>query len=297
MSEQAMAPIAAPASETPVTEAPQGTEIHTQKAPEAPKPIDYHEVKVNGAIKRFTIDELKAKATLGEAAREKFEQAAKMSKDYGSLKEKLRTNFLEAIQDKDLGLTKDQIRTQFEKWYHENYIEPEMLNEDQRRARELERRVKQYEDEKAKQDEEFKLREQQTLETHATQEVQQQIIEAIEKANLPRTQESARKIAYFMKQNLKYNFDAPMEVIVQQVKDSDRQALQAQIQNAPVEYIIEMFGKDIINKLRKHDLKQLEAKFNKSSDAPKQQQTKSRSEEPKRMSDVDSYFRKMRQGK
>lgn len=289
------APVSAPTAQEPeVNVANSGEKVPELNA--TPKAPEYHEIKVNKGIRKYTLDELKAKATLGEAAHEKFEQAAKMSKDYGSLKDKLRNNFIETLMDKDLGLSKDQIRGQFEKWYHENYIEPEMLNEDQRKSKELERRLKQYEDEKSQQAEEHRVREEQTLEQHATQEVQQQIIQAIDKSGLPKTYESARKIAYWMRQNYKNGFDAPMEVVVQQVKDSDRQALQSQIANAPIEYIIELFGKELVNKIRKHDLEKLKSKF-----APQEQASKpyvkKESKEPTRPKDVENYLRDLRRSK
>jgi len=269
------------------------TQDHAKKVPQEP---EYYELKVNGAVKRYTKEQLLAKASLGEAANERFEQAARLRQQYEAEQKEMAQDFIKVLEKR--GLSKEQIRTRMEQWYHENFIEPEMLTEEQRKTRELERRLKQYEEEKARQEQEFKLKEEQVVQQHAAKEVQTQIIQAMEKSGLPKTRETARKIAYWMRHNLQYGFDAPMEVIIQQVKDSDRETLQTQIKDAPIEYILELFGDDLTNKLRQYDVAKHQQKFQQPG-VDKSQPTKTRvkRDEPKTMRDVDRYFAELRRTK
>ena len=57
-------------------------------------------------------------------------------------------------------------------------------------------------------------------------------------------------------------WDAPMEMIISQVKKERLESIRDEVSNSNAEQIIDMFGEDLINKIRQHDLKQLRDRRN-----------------------------------
>lgn len=234
-----------------------GSQTQSQTSQSAP---EYFELKVNGKTMRMTREEVLANAQLGLGAHSKFEEAAKMRRDFEALKN-------EALKKEDpraavkalmqLGLSKEQIRQSMEQWYHEEFIEPETLNEDQRARKEAERRLKEYEARELEQ----KQREQQQQEEQMTAKqreyFERKIIDTLESSKLPKNPETAKRIAFYMREALKNGWDAPAEVIAAQVRKEQRDIFSQTFSNANVEEVINLVGEDFINKLRAYDLKQL----------------------------------------
>jgi len=243
---QESSPPKAPASQS---QAPQ-----TQASPE------YFELKVNGKAMKLTKDEVIARAQMSDAADSKFSEAAKIRKQVERIINTAKSNPIEALMDPQLGLTKDQIREAFEKWYTQEFIEPETLTPDQKRAKEMERELERYKNQEKEMREKMEREEQDKLTTQQREYLQQQIIDALEKSGLPKTKFFAQRMAFYMRENLLKGWEAPIELIASQVK-KERQAMMADLtENADVESLVSMFGEGIINKIRQHDLKQLREK-------------------------------------
>lgn len=276
----------------------------TQQPAAAAAPSELFEVKVNGRVTKMTREELIGHAQMSQAAQERFQEASRIKKQVDSLIQTAKSNPIEALMNPELGLSKDQIRDAFEKWYAKEYIEPETLSPQElqyKRAMEENQRYKQ-------QEQEFQAKQQQeALEkmTVAQRDViQQQIIDAMDKSGLPKTPFYAQRMAFYMLQNARNHFDAPVEMIVSQVKREERDRLQGITKDAPVEYLIETLGEDVINKIRKWDLERLRAKRNfqpaqGSYQEARSSQTQTSYQERPRMSsrDVDQRLRDIRLGK
>ncbi len=222
-----------------------------------PSSTDIFEVKVNGKTVKMTRQEVIDHASMSHAANDKFNEAKKTRSEVDRIIKSAKSNPIEALMDPALGLTKDQIRDAFEKWYAKEYIEPETLTADQKRIREQEERLSKYE----QQDKEKKEREEKEQEdklTHHQREfLQGQIIEALEKSNLPKTKETVRKIAFYMRQNLANGWEAPMEMIIRQVKNDRQGSFRDEIENCSIEQAVELLGEGFMNKVRSHDLQKL----------------------------------------
>lgn len=259
------------------------------------KADELYEVKVNGQLKKYTLDQLRSKAGLSDAAMEKFEKASEMSKKSEAFKDSLKKDFLTALMDPELGLTKDQIRSRFESWYKENFIDPETMTDEQKELRDL----KKYKEQKAKEEEERaekeRLANEEQLESHAREQLQKDIIQALDTSGLPKSRFTVSRMAYWMRQNLSKGFDAPTEVIIQQVKDERAQIVSDLISNSTAEQIVETLGEELINKLRKYDVERLKKRF----EAPETTEDKpvGKRGERKTMADVDAYFNSLRRSK
>lgn len=230
------------------------------KAKPAPKAAaELFELKVNGKTVKMTKEELIQHASMGHAADQRFKEAAQMRKQAEAVIGKLRDpkSVISALQDPALGLSKDQIREQFEEWYAREFIEPESLTPEQKKLREAEAKLKKYEeDEKARAEEKLK-NEQEAMTTQAREQLQGQIIEALETSGLPKTNFTIRRLAYWMQRNQANGFDAPIDVVVGQVRNEINSSLRDLVEASDGEVLIKILGDGVIQKLRKYDLEQL----------------------------------------
>ena len=215
------------------------------------------EVKINGRIQKMTRQQVLDSASMATTAHQKFNEAAKMRKEYDALKGKLQGSPIEALMES--GLTREQIRDQMEKWYTQEFIEPEKLSADQRRIKELEREMQKREKDLEVVRQQKERDELERATNAAREEIQNQIIETMESSGLPKTKFNIARIAFYMAQNRKQGWDAPMSAIIQQVKNERTGMLSDLSSKASVEQLIEMMP-DIISKIRKYDLEQLRAK-------------------------------------
>lgn len=305
MAEQVTAPITAPVVApaqaipgTPSAPPKAGTELHVDKGdvkPKAPEPR-YIEHKVNGKVKRYTEAELLTKAGLVDGAYEKFESASQKEKKQAEWKKSAQKDFMSALMDPELGLTKDQIRTRFEGWYKENYIDPETLTPEQRELSELRKEREENNKKSKEREDEEKTKNELHAQSLVREEMQKQIISCIESSGLPKTRFVAGRMAYWQKQNLSKNYDAPNDVIVQQVREERHSIVRQDIEAMTPDQVVETFGEEIIKKLRQFDLGRLEKRFNQKTNNPVI--SRERGEDGKKtMADVDNYLNNLRRSK
>lgn len=305
---EAAAPAAAPSSSAAAT-TPSATESVGSEAPAAaaapaapetkPAPPKHWELKVNGKTKKFTEEELISRASLAEAAQERFSEAAKMRRQAEAVIGRIRDpkNVISALQDPALGLSKDQIREAFEEWYSKEFIEPESLTPDQKKVREAEAKIKKYEEaEKAREAETLKTQ-QDAMTTQARERVQTQILEALESGKLPKTNFTIRRLAYWMQRNHANGFDAPTSVLISQVRNEATSSLRELVDASDGEVMIQLLGENIIQKLRKYDLEQLRKSRGQpssvASEATPGSATPPQSERPPTSAEVNQRIRQL----
>jgi len=301
---QGAAPAAVPGvpGQTAATGQPATQQTGSTGAPQVDAkalPPELFEVKVNGQIRKYTLDELRSKAILADGAHEKFQKASQTEKKFADWKQKAQTDAMSALMDPELGLSKDQIRTRFESWYKENFIDPEMMTKEQREAAQWKKEAEQYKKEKSQREEQEKTSAQEHLDSQTRQSVQEEIVSILDTSGLPKTRFTANRVAFWMKQNIKNGYDAPPEVIVQQVKDERNSIVASLTSTATPQQLVEMLGDELIKKLRTFDMEKLKARFQPatqsgslSPNSGNAKPTGSRS-----MRDVDKYFNELRRTK
>lgn len=310
MSEQAAAPSqSAPStpSESSNVGSQQGS-VGTSNVGSQSKPStsDLFEITVNGKPKTVTREEAISYAQKGYAAHETWEQASKTHKEVTQIRNQVekiistaKSNPIEALLDPALGLSKDQIREAFEKWYTQEYIEPETLSPDQRKLREAEMRLKKYEETEAQKKKQEEDEQQAQLTNQQRDYLSNKIIEAIESSGLPKTKFFAQRMAFYMRQNLLNGWEAPIDMVVSQVKKEYREGMGNISKDSTAQQLIEMFGEDVINKIRKHDLEQLRSRRQNPSiqSGGSNNPLAPTSDEPVSYSEVNRRLREMREGK
>lgn len=289
-------------AQTPSQNPPATAGSQSREAPAGASPSstpEYFDVTVNGKPVKMTRQEVIDHASKSHAADSKFKEAAQVRKQVDHIIKTAKENPIQALMDPALGLTRDQIRDAFEKWYASEYIEPETLSEDQRALKEAQTKLKKYEEQekKAKADQERDASEK--LTAHQREHLQNSIIEAIDESGLPKTKFIAQRMAFYMRQNLVNGWDAPMSLIVSQVKKERQDLMSDLTESAAPEQLISMLGDGVVKKIREHDLKQLRARRQGVSQTggAGTGAMPSSSTEKVYMSDVNKKLRDMRQGK
>lgn len=229
------------------------------ETPKAQAP-ELFEIKVNGKTQRLTRDELIARAQLSESATSRFEEAAQARKQVEKIISTARSNPIEALMDPALGLSKDQIRDAFEKWYAQEYIDPETLTPEQLRLRDAEAKLKAYETAESESKAKKEAEEQEQLTARETENLQKTIVEAMESSGLPKTKFFVSRMAFYMRQNLLNGWEAPTSVIVAQVRKERQEIMSDLTESSDPETLIALLGDGVVNKIRQHDLKKLREK-------------------------------------
>ncbi len=231
--------------------APQTQSSGTQSAPEM------FEVKVNGRTVKMSRQEVLEHASLSHAANQKFDEASKMRKEFEESKSKYSKDPVKAFLDFAKDLPPAEKRKALEEFYMREYIEPENMTAEQKKLKAYELKVQEYEArekekaEKEEADKSSKLVEQQR------DYLQNQIIEALETSNLPKSKDTVKRIAFYMRQNLMNGWDAPMDMIIRQVKNERQSSIRDEIQTSSAEQILELLGDEVVNKIRRYDLQKL----------------------------------------
>lgn len=256
------------------------------------------EIKSNGRVVKMTRREVIDHASMSYAATAKFQEAAQTRKQVDKIINTAKTSPIEALMDPSLGLTKDQIRDAFEKWYKKEYIDPETLSPQEREfnsmKEELERRRREDQDRDVR-----TKQEKEQLETaQYRQEYERQIVEALEKSDLPKTKYIASRVAFYLRQNNQNGWDAPMSLIVSQVKREQQQLMTGQLSGIDGDGLIGLLGEDIVNKIRQADLRRLRSKrYEGHQQSNAASYSSSSTDERISYSDVNKRLREMRQGK
>jgi hypothetical protein len=245
-----------PSSEGKQNSQPNG-KMPTPEAPQNKAP-ELYEVTVNGKVEKMSLQELKNHASMAHAAHQRFEEAAKMRKQYEEFDAISQKDMIQALKAK--GFSNRQIQDQFEKWYMAEVIEPEKLTPDQRKLKEYELKLKKYQDEEQEKLAKVQQEEADRLTAMQKEYLQGQIIEALEKSGLPKTKLIASRMAFYMRENLVKGWNAPVEVIVQQVRQERQALMNGEVGSLEGEALIQYLGEDVVNKIRKWDLTQLRAR-------------------------------------
>lgn len=297
MSEQASNPVQAPVS--PVTATPAQTEVKSATAPSKAAAPEIFEVKVNGKSVRMTKEEVLNHASMSHAAQGKFEEAAKSRKQAESLISRMKSDPISALLDPALGLSKDQVREALENWYSKEYIEPETLSPQERKYKEMEQRLKSFEQSEKDKLAKAQKEQEDKITNNQKEHLQKQITDAIDGSGLPRTKFIAQRMAYYMRQNLINGWEAPMGVIVDQVKKERREMMSDLTEASDGDTLISMLGEGVVKKIQKHALEKLRQsrEIRGASPEVRSNPTPNGSKERLTSGQVAENLRLMRQGK
>lgn len=286
MSEVNSAPVNAPVEssapvesnapvESSVAEKPQSASLERQM----PKKQKF-KYKADGQEIEEELDETEItnRLSLAKAAHKRMQEAAKTTKQVEQFIERLKNDPISILtNDKLMGQQKfREIAEQF----LIKQLELEQMSPEQKRFMENENKLKEYErkeQERVKAEEAQKMQE---LERHWANQYEQTIISALQSSELPKNQYTVKRMAELLQKNLAMGLDLEPQQLAQLVREDYMLEHKSLIKDATPEQLLAIFGEDVVNKIRKHDL----AKLKVSNPKPRVE-AQPRNEEPeKRMS-------------
>lgn len=259
------------------------------------KAFERFKIKVDGREEEVDLDTLKASYSKAKAADKRFEEASKLSKRAEALENAIKEGDFSMMLK--LGLSREQVRAHMERFYHREFIEPETMTPEQKRLREAEERLKKYEEDEKKREADREREESERMDSEARQSLEKELIDTLEKSGLPKKRFYMARIAYWTKQNLKRGWDAPQEVIINQVKKERDNLVRSLLESHEDESIFGVLGDKVADRIRKLDLERIRKKRGLvGSEPPPREQRGTVEREPtskKTLDDVDAEIRQM----
>lgn len=291
------APVVTQSSTETKTSPVNGTENQIGSNAVAKQLEEFFEIPVNGKTQKLSREQVIARAAQSSAAQDRFEKANKIFAEMRQNKESMKKDlFGSLLADKDLGFqSKEDLRKKIEEYYKQEFIDPEMMTHEQRRIAELERSLKAKEAKEADDLQKMQAFQREQEDKVALETLQTDIIGSLEKSGLPKNRFTVSRMAYWMQQNMARGFDAPMEVVVAQVRDEMGSLLKEQLSTASIEQLVPILGDEFFKKLRQFDLQRLKGHTETHKATPRVASTKTA--ERTRPSDVSDYFRSLRMSK
>lgn len=146
-----------------------------------------------------------------------------------------------------------------EKLMLEQY-QQEMMTPEQRQLQELQQKLAHYEQVEKQRQEQEQLQQQQALEQQYAEKFQKTIIDSLTKVNLPKTPKLVQRAAELLKQNIQYGLELDSFELAEIIKQDYMAGISEISKNATPEQLIEIYGKDTIKKLMKHQIEQMKSK-------------------------------------
>lgn len=232
--------------------------------------------KADGAEVEEELDdaEIGSRLSLAKAAQKRMQEAANVQRQTKAFYEALQKDPLSVLTDpKVMGSDKFQ---QLAEQFLSKKLAEQMLTPEERAQQEKDARLSKYEQEEAKRNEEANQAKARQLEEHYARQYEQTIMTALQSSSLPKNPFTVKRMAELMQKNIQHGLDLEPAQLAQLVKEDYQSELKALIGNADPEAILGMFGEDLSNKIRKHDLSKFQAKnpIPKPGNAPTQPEPK-----------------------
>ncbi len=238
--------------------------------PAAPTPtpaqaanLKKYKIKVDGNEEELELD-LNDEATMIRHLQ--MSKAASKRMNEAAVTRKQTEQFILALQNDPLSVLSDPRIMGSEKFqaiaeeFLSKKLQEQMLSPEERKRIEMEDKLRKYEESEKKQKTESEQRQMQALEDHYAQQFQQTIISALQTTNLPKNPFTVRRMAELMQKNIQHGLELEPNHLAQLVKEDYQKELVGLIGSSEAEQIIGLFGEDLTNKIRKHDLAKFKSK-------------------------------------
>lgn len=241
-----------------------GSELSAKKldAPkEEPKPEKVR-AKINGEWREVTQDELDERIrqySKAQAAHEAFEKASQMMRQTKALLKKLREDPESVLEDPRLGIDFEKLAEKRLLKKVNKLMEPELTPEERER-RELEERLRQYEEkemterEKAEAEARFHRAEQHK------KEFSELIGKVMESTDLQGDSYTMRAAAVFIKSCIKRGFMPDPDEVKEAIEGRVNNDYQARVKKLKGAALKKFLGDEVVQELRRADLEDLRAK-------------------------------------
>lgn len=248
------APAPAPSTQPNVETPEQGENSQAQpNQPVAPVKKKFKYKADNQDVEEELSDEeITSRLSLAKAAHKRMSEAATIKKQTEQFIKLLQENPMAVLNNEKI-MGQKKFREIAEQFIYEQ-IQQESMTPEQREAIEKDKRLSDYERREKEQREQHEQNQLKQLESHYVQQFEKVMIEAFQSTNLPKNPFTVKRMAELMQKNLQYKLDLPPQELAKLVKEDMQNEQKHLISSASAEQLIEMFGEEITNKIRKHDL-------------------------------------------
>lgn len=237
----------APSAKAAAPEAPKAK-------PAAPKPQVFD---VDG--EKLTLAEIKQLREKAKGADQKFREAAEAKKQVEQFMERFQQDPLSVLKDKRLPINQRELA---EKMLLAS-LEEEMLTPEQRKIKEYEAKLGEYESKEQVIKREAEEREAEQRREIKRQEISQMFVKAMESTPLSKDPETAamamRDMAMMLRAAKERGIDVSAEDLAQHAQNKYQKAMYSLANQLEGEDLIGFLGEDVIKKIRKADLARLKA--------------------------------------
>lgn len=266
MSDTAPAPQAAPAptDSAPKAEVKPADAVEKDGKPTEPappkEPPRRHKVKVDDQDLEVDEDELRRGYTHARAASKKMEEASKTRKEAEQFLERFLEDPLSILDNPNVAQKlKKPLRQMMEERLAlelRREIDPEGWNKEQEQQT-LQQKAKAYEDWQKQQAEAAQNEQMSKLEQHYAQEYDSKLKAVLDTAGLPKTTNVVRRAAQLMQVAIQNGYEPDLSMVVDQVREEYQGDTKSLYTHLTGEQLIQHFGEEIANKIRKADLARL----------------------------------------
>ena len=245
-----------PVAETPVVETPA-----VETKPEVPTKRKFT-YKSDGADheEELSDEEVASKLSLARAANKRMSEAATSRKQVDAFVQALKDDPMSVLENEQIMGSK-KFRDIAEKFLLKQ-IEEESLTPAERAQAERERKLTEYERREQEQKQVESAAEAKRLEEHYTAEYEKTIIESLTSSNLPKTPYTVARMAKLMQTNLKNGYDLTSAQLASMVREDYNKEIKGVVNGMSAEQMIAMFGQDVADNIRKHDLEKFKLSKN-----------------------------------
>lgn len=192
---------------------------------------------------------------LAKASQKRMQEYSQLQKDVADFVKELKENPRKVLSDPNIGVDiKEFAAMILEEEIANSQKSPEQLAKEK-----LEGRLKELEDERKAEKEEFKRQEFQRLQQQAHDDYDRQISAALETTDLPKSPYIVKKVADYMLLALQNGVDASPADVLPLVRDEMVNDLKEMFGVMPDEVIESIVGKDVITRIRKKSIAKAKA--------------------------------------
>lgn len=139
-------------------------------------------------------------------------------------------------------------------------MQNDMLSPEEKHYREMQRKLEAYENQEKLLKEQQEKQQLEAMEKQQADHYQKVIIDALDASGLPKTAESAKRLAFLLHKNLQLGVELDAVDLAKEVKNEFQSGIASLLKNATPEQLVELLDKEAVKKLRAYDTNQFKAR-------------------------------------
>lgn len=199
--------------------------------------------------------EIGRRLSLSKAAYKRMEEASKTQKQAEQFVKMLQEDPMRILSNPQV-MGNEKFRELAENFLAKQ-LEDQMLSPEQKQQREMQERLKKYEDAEKEQKTKAEQEQMLKLQEHYQQDYEQKIIKGLQSQNLPKTAKTVRRMAELMAKSAEHGIDLQPEHLAELVKADYVNEMREMFGSTEGDVLLNLLGDEVGNKIRKADLAKL----------------------------------------